>query len=63
LCVIYELSLMYLVDWDESLYTNTGELVDTINCSELCHSQSDADQFVLSLDKSVCFNICVTSAV
>jgi len=53
---------MYLIDWNESLYTNTGELVDTINCSELCHSQTDAEQFVLSLDKSVCFNISVTTA-
>ena len=46
-----------IIDWTESVYTPSGDFVESISCSEMFFSQSEADNFVKSLDTNVCDNI------
>ena len=41
----------------KNAYTPSGDFVESISCSEMFFSQSEADSFVKSLDTSVCDNI------
>lgn len=51
------MSNLIFVDWTESLYTDSGEFIEQINCSEMFSSTVEATEFIASLDKSVCDNI------
>ena len=52
--------MLIVVDWTESLYTDTGDFLETISCSEVFPTQSLAEQFIDSLDKTSCQNITVS---
>ena len=49
-----------IVDWTESLYSDSGEFIEQINCSELFTTATEAEEFIASLDKTVCEDITQT---
>lgn len=49
-----------IVDWTESLYSDTGDFIETISCSEMFTTQAQAEEFISTLDKSSCQDITLT---